>query len=80
MRQKLASWNDPVIEAEDLQEGFRKFQQETPDLVTLDVKLPPGGAGLDDTDRSSSSKLCSRPTAIRPKPPNFSGLAVTRCV
>jgi two-component system response regulator AtoC len=46
MRQKFVSWNYQVIEAEDLQEGFRKFQQEMPDCVTLDIKLP-DGSGID---------------------------------
>ncbi len=46
MKQKLESWNYQVSEAEDLQGALRKFQQETPDLMTLDIKLP-DGSGID---------------------------------
>ncbi|HEX2521250.1 MAG TPA: sigma-54 dependent transcriptional regulator [Terriglobia bacterium] len=46
MKQKLESWNYQVSEAEDLQGALRKFQQETPDLLTLDIKLP-DGSGID---------------------------------
>lgn len=42
MRQKLGSWGYQVSEAEDIQEALRKISQETPDLVTLDIKLPDG--------------------------------------
>jgi DNA-binding NtrC family response regulator len=46
MKQKLESWNYEVAEAEDLQAAIKKLNQETPDLVTLDVKLP-DGSGID---------------------------------
>jgi DNA-binding NtrC family response regulator len=46
MKQKLESWGYQVTEAQDLREAHGKFQQETPDLVTLDMKLPDGN-GLD---------------------------------
>ena len=46
MKQKLESWSYQVSEAEDLQGALRKFQQETPDLMTLDIKLP-DGIGID---------------------------------
>ena len=46
MKQKLESWNYQVFEAEDLKEALKKFQQETPDLLTLDIKLP-DGSGID---------------------------------
>jgi two-component system, NtrC family, response regulator AtoC len=46
MKQKLESWNYQVSEADDLQSALRKFQQETPDLMTLDIKLP-DGSGID---------------------------------
>jgi len=46
MKQKLESWGYQVSEAEDLKEAERKVQQETPDLVTLDVRLP-DGSGID---------------------------------
>ena len=46
MKQKLESWSYQVSEAEDLQGALRKFQQETPDLMTLDIKLP-DGSGID---------------------------------
>jgi two-component system response regulator AtoC len=42
MKQKLGSWGYQVSEAEDIQEALRKISQETPDLVTLDIKLPDG--------------------------------------
>ncbi len=42
MKQKLGSWGYQVSEAEDIQEAMRKISQETPDLVTLDIKLPDG--------------------------------------
>jgi two-component system response regulator AtoC len=46
MRQRLEAWNYQVTEAVDLQEAFKKLNQDTPDLVTLDVKLP-DGSGID---------------------------------
>jgi DNA-binding NtrC family response regulator len=42
MKQKLESWNYDVSEAEDLRQGRLLLQQENPDLVTLDIKLPDG--------------------------------------
>ena len=46
LKQKLESWNYQVVEAEDLRAARGKLQQETPDLVTLDIKLP-DGSGVD---------------------------------
>jgi two-component system response regulator AtoC len=46
LRQKLESWNYHVVEAGDQSEAWAKFQFETPDLVTLDIKLP-DGSGID---------------------------------
>ena len=46
LRQKLESWNYHVLEAGDLNEALNRFQAETPDLVTLDIKLP-DGSGID---------------------------------
>ncbi len=46
MKQKLESWNYQVSEAEDVQQALRKFQLETPDLMTLDIRLP-DGSGID---------------------------------
>jgi DNA-binding NtrC family response regulator len=46
LRQKLESWNYHVVEAGDLSDALTKFQGETPDLVTLDIKLP-DGSGID---------------------------------
>jgi DNA-binding NtrC family response regulator len=46
LKQKLESWAYHVIEAGDLNEALNKFQAETPDLVTLDIKLP-DGSGID---------------------------------
>lgn len=46
MKQKLESWGYQVTEAEDLKEAERKLQQDPPDLVTLDVRLP-DGSGMD---------------------------------
>jgi two-component system, NtrC family, response regulator AtoC len=40
LRQKLESWNYRVIEAGDQNEVWSRFEAETPDLVTLDFKLP----------------------------------------
>jgi CheY-like chemotaxis protein len=40
MKRKLESWHYQVSEAEDLQAALRRFQQETPDLMSLDIKLP----------------------------------------
>ena len=42
MKQKLESWNYDVSEAEDLRHARSLLQQENPDLVTLDIKLPDG--------------------------------------
>ena len=42
MKQKLESWGHQVSEAEDIQEALRRISQETPDLITLDIKLPDG--------------------------------------
>ena len=42
MKQKLESWNFQVIEAENLREAHDRLQLESPDLVTLDIKLPDG--------------------------------------
>ncbi|HEX2522095.1 MAG TPA: sigma-54 dependent transcriptional regulator [Terriglobia bacterium] len=46
MRQKLESWNYQVLEAENLKEARRILQHDTPDLLTLDIKLP-DGSGID---------------------------------
>ena len=46
LKQKLESWNYQVVEAEDLRAARGKLQQEIPDLVTLDIKLP-DGSGVD---------------------------------
>lgn len=46
MKQKLESWGYQVSEGENLQEALKKFQQETPDLMTLDIRLP-DGSGID---------------------------------
>ena len=46
MKQKLESWNYDVVEAEDLHQARLRLQQENPDLVTLDIKLPDGN-GID---------------------------------
>ena len=46
MKQKLESWNYQVVEAETLRDAHTRLQQETPDLVTLDMKLP-DGSGID---------------------------------
>ena len=46
MKQKLESWNYQVLEAENLKEARRILQQDTPDLLTLDIKLP-DGSGID---------------------------------
>ena len=46
MKQKLESWNYDVVEAEDLHQAQLRLQQENPDLVTLDIKLPDGN-GID---------------------------------
>jgi two-component system, NtrC family, response regulator AtoC len=46
MKQKLESWNYQVAEAADLRDARGKLQQEIPDLVTLDIKLP-DGSGID---------------------------------
>src|SRR5688572_6739211 len=46
MKQKLESWNYNVAEAEDLGQARLRLQQENPDLVTLDIKLPDGD-GID---------------------------------
>ncbi len=54
MKQKLEAWNYQAIEAADLREAFSKFQQEAPDLVTLDVKLP-DGSGIDLLKRIKES-------------------------
>ncbi len=40
IRQKLNEWNFEVIEAEDGNQAWLRFQQATPDLVILDVNLP----------------------------------------
>jgi two-component system, NtrC family, response regulator AtoC len=46
MKQKLESWNYQVLEAENLKEARRILQQDIPDLLTLDIKLP-DGSGID---------------------------------
>ena len=46
MKQKLESWNYEVAEAEDLRQARLRLQQESPDLITLDIKLPDGN-GID---------------------------------
>jgi len=46
LRQRLESWNYHVLEAADLSEAQDRLQAETPDLVTLDIKLP-DGSGID---------------------------------
>jgi two-component system, NtrC family, response regulator AtoC len=46
LKQKLESWNYQVAEASDVREALNKFYSETPDLVTLDMKLP-DGSGID---------------------------------
>jgi two-component system response regulator AtoC len=45
-KQKLELWGYQVSEAENLKEAELKLQQEAPDLVTLDVRLP-DGSGMD---------------------------------
>lgn len=40
VRQKLHEWNLDVVEAEDGKQARQVFQQESPDLVILDVNLP----------------------------------------
>jgi two-component system response regulator AtoC len=42
LRQKLEGWAHNVIEAESGESGLRLIQDETPDLVLLDMKLPDG--------------------------------------
>jgi len=46
MKQKLESWSYQVFEAETLKDALKVFQQEAPDLLTLDIKLP-DGSGID---------------------------------
>jgi two-component system response regulator AtoC len=46
LKQKLESWNYQVAEASDIGEALNKFYAETPDLITLDMKLP-DGSGID---------------------------------
>ncbi|HET6962430.1 MAG TPA: response regulator, partial [Terriglobia bacterium] len=46
MKQKLESWNYEVSEADDLRHARLLLQQENPDLITLDIKLPDGN-GID---------------------------------
>ena len=40
LRQKLTDWNYEVVEAETGRDGLIRAEEETPDLVLLDVKLP----------------------------------------
>ncbi len=40
LSQKFADWNYEAIEAETGQSGLARAEEETPDLVLLDVKLP----------------------------------------
>ena len=40
LRQKLTDWNYEVVEAESGRDGLVRAEEETPDLVLLDVKLP----------------------------------------
>ncbi len=40
LRQKLEEWNFQVMEAEDSETGMRILEEEMPDLLMLDVKLP----------------------------------------
>ncbi len=40
LRQKLTEWNFEVLEAEDGKSALRLNEEEIPDLVMLDVKLP----------------------------------------
>jgi DNA-binding NtrC family response regulator len=40
LQQKLTEWNYQVIEAETGREGLVRAEEETPNLVLLDVKLP----------------------------------------
>lgn len=40
IRQKLNEWNFEVVEAEDGRQAWLRFQQDSPDLVILDVNLP----------------------------------------
>lgn len=40
IQQKLAEWNLDSIEAESGTQGFQRFEQESPDLIILDVNLP----------------------------------------
>src|SRR5262245_15870267 len=54
MKQKLESWNYQVTEAETLREAQSKLQQDIPDLVTLDIKLP-DGSGIDFLKRITES-------------------------
>jgi len=51
MKQKLESWNYQVFEAENLKEARRILQQDSPDLLTLDIKLP-DGSGIDFLKRA----------------------------
>jgi len=46
MKQNLESWGYQVSEAEDLKEAHQKVRQESPDLMTLDIRLP-DGSGID---------------------------------
>jgi two-component system response regulator AtoC len=54
MKQKLESWHYQVIEAENLRDAHIKLQQEIPDLVTLDIKLP-DGSGIDFLEQVKKS-------------------------
>ena len=40
LREKLSEWNLEVMEAEDGKSALRLAEEDTPDLVMLDVKLP----------------------------------------
>ncbi len=40
LQQKLSEWNYQVLEAETGRDGLVRAEEETPDLVLLDVKLP----------------------------------------
>ncbi len=54
MKQKLESWKYQVAEAENLRDAQASLQQELPDLVILDIKLP-DGSGIDFLKRTRES-------------------------
>lgn len=42
LREKLEAWNYDVVESETAKSGRRAMEEELPDIVMLDVKLPDG--------------------------------------